>query len=179
MVHCREEHYRANQLVREHAGAIRNIVLRYRKLDLTVLDPGTEDAQRADEIFSVQSAYNRENVRTVPGQKEAVSIGLDLLSDYLLTDPVRTNRFSGEKGSPRLFISRQRCPNLWRELAGLKIAESDGRTKYAGPDHAVSAFRVILMTRPKPAEAPGARKHRHQKPGMSAPGREGSQAHDG
>ena len=79
-----------------------------------------------------------------------MGVGIDLIKEHLRIDPNRSNAFTKETGSPRLFISRQRCPNLWREMMVLKLANEDGRVRYIGADYAVSNLRNVLMTRPKP-----------------------------
>src|SRR5262249_2304365 len=60
--------------------------------------------------------------------------------------------FTQEKGSPQLFISRSRCPNLWKEMSELHCQSREGRVLYLGADHAVDALRYLAMSRPLPAE---------------------------
>ncbi len=153
-----EESYRVNQLIRDNALVIRNLIARYGKEDFVLLHPGSEEAQSTDEIFSVQRAYSREHVRTVPAQRASTGVGIDLVKEHLRVDPDRPNAFTREKGAPRLFISKQRCPNLWREMMSLKFADEDGRIRYISADYAVSCMRDILMTRPKPGEPAGREK---------------------
>ncbi len=153
-----EEHYQANKLLKENAQAIRNLIARYGKQDRTLLHQGAEESQNTDEVISIQSAYSREQVQTIWAQKASTGVGLDLIKEHLRVDSNRKNSFTQERGSPRLFISRQRCPNLWREMMSLKLSEEDGRVRYIRPDYAVTNLRNVLMTRPKPGERPGSEK---------------------
>lgn len=143
-----DESYRVNTLIKDNALVIRNLIARYGKQECTLLHPGSEDASTSDEVLSIQLAYSREQVRALPARKAAVGVGIDLIKEHLRIDRNRSNTFTREPGSPRLFISRQRCPHLWREMIALKLATEDGRIRYIGSDCAVSNLRNILMRRP-------------------------------
>ena len=147
-VYALDECYQANKLISENALAIRNLTALYGKQTATYLYL-EEESQSDTERFSVFSAYSREQVSTVPARKTATEVGLDLIKEHLRIDPGKRNRFTQEPGSPRLFISRQRCPNLWREMTGLKLEEADGRVKYLGATHAINCLRAIVMAKPK------------------------------
>jgi hypothetical protein len=144
-----EQYHQSNQLLRENATAIRNLLARYGRQEFTCMHFGSDSAQNDVEAFSTQKAYNGAGVRTVRPRQTAADVGIDLIKEHLRIDPGRRNSFTQEKGAPKLFISKQRCPNLWREMKGLKAMDDNGRFKYLGADYSVSCLRVILMTRPK------------------------------
>ncbi|MBZ5500516.1 MAG: hypothetical protein LAP85_29335, partial [Acidobacteriia bacterium] len=153
-----EEHYQANQPLQENARAIRNLIATYGKQDATRLHSGADDGRNMDEILSISAALRREEISTVLARRASEGVGLDLIKEYLRVEPKRKNSFTGEQGAPRLFISRQRCPNLWREMQNLRRTEEDGRVKYIGADYAVTNLRNILMARPTPPDKPGSQK---------------------
>jgi hypothetical protein len=147
---CLEESYRVGQLLRENALVIRNLLAKYGKQEFTLLHPSSAEAQNNDEIFSVLNAFVRERVPVRLAQRALAGIGIDLIREHLRIDPNRRNSFNQEAGAPRLFISRQRCPSLWREMVGLRMETRDGLTSFVGADHTVTCLRDILMARPKP-----------------------------
>jgi hypothetical protein len=142
-----DEYYGANRLIKDHAFDIRNVRARYENEQCTLFDPGEEEkaAEKSPELQSIMSAFRREGLPVIPAQRTAIGVGIDLIKANLRIDPQRQNPFTKEKGSPGLFISRQRCPNLWREMTALRH-ENDGR--YIGADFAVSGLRHVLMSRP-------------------------------
>jgi hypothetical protein len=142
-----EELYQTNQLLIENALAIRNLVAIYGKQTayLYLRDEGT---QRESEKSSIQSAYARGCLQTVIARKTATDVGIDLIKEHLRADPKRLKPFNQDKGFPKLFISKQGCPNLWREMIGLRTVDGNGKIEYIGVDYAVSALRTVLMARP-------------------------------
>ncbi len=153
-----EEHHGVNQLIRENAQAVRNLLARYGKQGPPLFHPGSEDGQGESEIQSIRDSYRREEVNTFLARKASAGAGIDLIKEHLRVDPSRKHSFNPEKGSPRLFISRQQCPNLWKEMMGLRFEGGDGQAEYVGADHGVTNLRNILMTRPKPPERPGSQR---------------------
>ena len=76
-------------------------------------------------------------------------MGINLLKEYLHPNPLHRHPFTGEFGSPRWFISRSRCPNLWKELVELKKELLPaGGIRYIGADHGIDYVRYIAMSRP-------------------------------
>ncbi len=89
----------------------------------------------------------------IPARRASIGVGLDLLKSRLRVDETRRHPFEPEKkGSPQLFISRSRCPNLWKEMSELQCQNKDGRVEYIGRDHATDCLRYVAMSRPLPAE---------------------------
>lgn len=150
-----EEYYCSDKRIVEHAEAIRSLEARYGgRPEYRLIDPSTEakTLQNAREMFSVQDAYVREGLPTVAAHRAQIAVGIDLLKEYLHCNQLHRNPFTQEHGAPRLFISKSRCPNLWREMAGLKREpKPDGSLVFVGSDHAIDDLRYILMSRPPAA----------------------------
>ena len=153
-----EEHHGVNQLIRENALAIRNLLARYGKQGWPLFHPDTDGRQNDSEIQSIQDSYRREQVVTVLAKEASAGAGIDLVKEHLRVDPERKHSFNQQKGSPRLFISGRRCLNLWKEMISLKLETGDGHAEYVGADHGVTNLRNVLMTRPKPPERPGSQR---------------------
>jgi hypothetical protein len=65
------------------------------------------------------------------------------------------HRFTQKKGAPKLFISKRRCPNLWREMSQLqRVFTAEGKWQFVGSDHALDDLRYIAMSRPAAPEKP-------------------------
>lgn len=148
-----EEYYQADRLISEHAQAIKQLKRGYHPPDYQIIDPSTEakTLQNKDEMFSVQDAYRREGLLFISAHRASIGVGLDLLKEYLKVDPLHRNPFTQAKGSPRMFISRRRCPNLWAEMSELQCQNDNGRITYIGRDHATDWLRYIAMSRPRAA----------------------------
>lgn len=170
-IYAIEEYYQADRRISEHVAGwdkitdigpqrvlgIREIREKYRDTNMPIIDPSTEakTLQNKDEMFSVQDAYNREGINTRSAFRTLISVGIDLLHEYLRIDPLRLNPFTQERGSPKLFISKSRCPNLWQEMSGLQIIKNirTGVMEYKGADHALDDLRYIVLDRnPAPAK---------------------------
>lgn len=144
------EYYERNRLISEHADGIKSLKAGYRGIDYQVIDPSTEakTLQNKHEMFSVQDAYRREGLQFVSAHRSSIAVGIDLIKEMLKVNPLHRNPFTQELGSPRLFISRSRCPNLWREMSELQTIDG----QFVGSDHAVDQLRYKVMSRPR-AEA--------------------------
>lgn len=158
-----EEYYERNKTVAQHAIAIKSMKQRYGPQEYTLIDPSTEaktlqgrnPVTNRDELWSVQDEYRRHGVEALSGFRTAVSVGLDLLKTKLLIDPNRVHPFTQKKGSPALFISKKRCPNLWREMQQLqRVFTAEGKWQFVGSDHALDCLRYIAMSRPQAPEKP-------------------------
>jgi len=148
------EYYEKDKLISEHAKEILALDDAYMVPQVRIIDPSTEakTLQQKGEMYSVQDAYHREGVVTISAHRASIGVGIDLINEYLHPNPLHRNPFTLELGSPRFFISRRRCPNLWREMLALKTQlKPDGTIFYAGTDHAVDTVRYQLMSRPPAA----------------------------
>lgn len=159
------EHYQKNELISKHAEGIKAMLETCSRAqergkkdnmcgqDYILLDPNTspDDSQMAAQgVFSVQDEYQRNGINTIVTHRFPVSIGLNLIKEYLRVNPNHKCPFTGKIGSPRLFISRRRCPNLWRELKEFQkeYDEETGKLVYIGSRHILDCLRYILMSRP-------------------------------
>jgi PBSX family phage terminase large subunit len=148
------EYYQKDRRINEHAEQIKILDGWYGTPEYRLIDPSTEakTLQNKGEMYSVQDAYIREGVSTLAAHRAQIGVGIDLIQEYLHVNPVHRNPFTQSLGSPRLFISKRRCPNLWHELLSLKTElKPDGTIVYSGTDHATDDLRHILMSRPQKA----------------------------
>lgn len=153
-----EEYYERNKTVKQHSGPIRALISRYAS-EHTLIDPSTEaktlqgknPQTNRDEMWSVQEEYLRNGVAAQLAARTQVSMGLELLKNMLTVDPRRLHPFTGMYGSPQWFISKKRCPNLWRETKELqRIFSAEGKWEFFGSDHALDDVRYVVVTRPDP-----------------------------
>jgi PBSX family phage terminase large subunit len=146
-----EEYYQEDKRIDEHAIAIKALDEKYINPLYRLIDPSTEakTLQNKTEMFSVQDAYRREGIKTISAHRANISVGIDLIKQYLHINPLHTNPFTLQRGAPRLYISKRRCQNLWREMVNLKKEiKPDGSIEFVGRDHALDDLRYILMSRP-------------------------------
>jgi len=149
-----EEYYRSNKLISEHALGIKQLQRKYGPSDYTLIDPSTaaKTQQGPYELFSYLDEYRRNGITATAAHRASIDVGINLLKEFLHPNPLHRHPFTGEMGSPRWFISRSRCPNLWKELTELKKELMPaGGIKYVGADHAIDSVRYIAMSRPNKA----------------------------
>src|SRR5262245_23322639 len=149
-----EEYYRTNRLISEHSYDIKQLMAKYGRQDYTLIDPSTaaKTQQGPFELFSYLDEYRRNGITAVPAHRASVEVGINLLQERLHVSPLHRHPFTGEMGSPRWFISRSRCPNLWKELVELKKELLPaGGLRYVGADHGIDSVRYIAMSRPNAA----------------------------
>lgn len=153
------EYYRSNQLVSYHANEIKVLVKMFADLGLPLeymlIDPSTtaKTQQGPRELYSVQDEYYRNGINTIAGHRTSIEIGINVIAEFLHSNPNHIHPFRQERGSPALFIVEEFCPNLVREIIELKkeITESQ-RVVYTGSDHALDCLRYIFMSRPRRPE---------------------------
>lgn len=150
-----EEYYKANCLISEHAEAIKHLKSNYHTPEYEVIDPSTEAKtlqreghQGRHELYSVQQAYRDEGLAFVSAHRASISVGIDRIKEFLKLNKLHRNPFTQELGAPKLYISRSRNPDLWREMKELQIIKGE----YVGADHALDGLRYVVMSRPKPAQ---------------------------
>lgn len=160
-----DEYYEKNKLISEHCDGwddekrghvrgIRQMLSDYGRQEYTLIDPSTQakTQQGATELFSYFDDYRRNGVNCIPAHRHAIEIGINLLKEFLKPNPLRWHPFTGTLGSPRWFISKSRCPALWKEMIDLKKKLLPaGGVSYVGSDHAIDDVRYIAMSRPSPA----------------------------
>ncbi len=146
-----DEYYRNNRLISEHAIDILGMMRDYGKQDYTLIDPSTaaKTQQGPNELFSFLDEYHRNGIAATPAHRASIEVGINLLKEFLHVNPNRRHPFTGELGSPRWFISKSKCPALWKELTELrKELLPGGGLRYVGSDHAIDNVRYIAMSRP-------------------------------
>lgn len=149
-----DEYYQSNRLISQHAVDILAKMREYGKQEYTLIDPSTaaKTQQGPHELFSYLDEYRRNGIAAVPAHRASIEVGINLLKEFLHVNPFRRHPFTGTMGSPRYFISKSRCPALWKELIELrKELLPAGGLRYVGSDHAIDNVRYIAMSRPSPA----------------------------
>ncbi len=148
-----DEYHERNKTVVEHSAAITGMLMSHGAQDYTIMDLPVNNINQAN-LFSIQDAFRRAGLNTSQAHRSNIAIGLDLLKQFLKVDPNRVHPFTSEIGSPRLFISKRRCPNLWKQMAELQreIDIQTGKVKFVGEDHNLDCCRYIAMSRPRAAE---------------------------
>ena len=148
-VYVLREYYERNKTVMEHASGITSMLQGFGGQDYTLMDLPVNNINQAN-LFSIQDAFRRAGVNTIQAHRANIQVGLDLMKDMLRKDPNRVHPMTQELGSPRLFISKRGCPNLWREMSELQrsIDAETGKVTYIGDDHATDCVRYIAMSRP-------------------------------
>ncbi len=149
-----DEYYRSNRLISEHALDMKDMMRKYSPQEYTLIDPSTaaKTQQGPHELYSFLDEYRRNGILAKPAHRASIEVGINLLKEFLHVNPLRRHPFTGKLGSPRYFISRSRCPNLWKELTELrKELLPAGGLRYLGSDHAIDNVRYIAMSRPSPA----------------------------
>ena len=147
-----DEVYFKNRLISEMVDEVKRVKQKYPRVDRDYIDPSTESdtQEQVHELASIQDAYRREGLQTIVPTRTKISVGLDHMNTRLKVDPARKHPFTGEMGSPAIFISRSRCPNLWLEMTELQCLVRDGKIKYVGADHLIDDLRYIEVAHMKP-----------------------------
>lgn len=148
-----DEYGERSRTVTEHSAAIIEMLLRHGRQDYTLMDLPVNNINQSN-LFSIQDAFRRAGLHTIQAHRANIQIGLDLMNDYLRIDPNRVHPYTQELGSPRVFISRSRCPRLWKQMAELQRSYDveTGKVKYIGEDDNLDPARYIAMSRPNAAE---------------------------
>jgi hypothetical protein len=148
-----DEYSERNRTVMEHAAGLTAMLNSHGRQDYTLMDLPVNNINQAN-LFSIQDAFRRAGLLTIQAHRANIQIGLDLMKSMLKLDPNRVHPFTHELGSPRLFISRRRCPVLWKQMSELQRAmDADtGKVKYIGEDDNLDPARYIAMSRPHAAE---------------------------
>lgn len=158
------EYYGKDNLISVHAKAIGQMFdtcagtksaksSKHHGQEYILLDPNTapddEKIMKAG-IYSVQEEYNLNGIITIVTHRGPISVGLNLLNEKLRMDKHHRNPLTRQMGSPKMFISKSRCPNLWNEMKEFQkeLDEETGQVVYIGKKHATDCNRYIAMSRP-------------------------------
>jgi len=148
-----DEYHERNKTVVEHSAAITGMLASHGRQAYTLMDLPVNNINQ-DNLFSIQDAFSRAGLHTIQAYRANIAIGLDLLKTFLKIDPNRVHPFTQELGSPRLFISKRKCPNLWKQMSELQreIDPETGKVNYIGEDHNLDCASYLAMSRPTAAE---------------------------
>lgn len=161
-----QEYYQSNRVVSEHCFGMREIVDPYlsksvgsggimqKQVGYRLIDPSTvsKTQQRGQSLQGIIEDYRANGFPCIPAWN-ALEHGLNLIAEHLHPIPVTKHPFTNIYGSPSLFISRSRCPNLWKQLRGLKRkVRSNGYVEFIGVDHALDCLRYLVNSRPRRPE---------------------------
>lgn len=159
-IYALEEYYEKDRTIDIHAGNILRLQGIYGgRPEYSLIDPSTEAKSMQGmnkvtgqyEMYSVLDEYRRHGVIAIPAMRSEIRVGIDIMKQALVASPLRRHPFTNVYGSPRFFISKSRCPNLWREMEDLrKEIRLDGSIVFAGQDHATDCVRYVFMSRPRP-----------------------------
>lgn len=152
------EYHERNKTILEHTAAITGQLNSIGAQEYTLMDLPVNNINQ-DNLFSIQDAFRRAGLNTIQAHRANIAIGLDLMKQMLKVDPDRFHPFTGELGSPRIFISKSRCPYLWKQMAELQqeVDVETGKVKYIGEDDNLDPARYIAMSRPLAPERPKVR----------------------
>lgn len=148
-----DEYHERNKTVVEHSAGITGMLSSHGKQEYVLMDLPVNNINQ-DNLFSIQNAFRLAGLSTIQAHRANIAIGLDLMKQYLKVDPNRVHPFTQELGSPRMFISKRRCPYLWKQMRELQrtIDAETGKVKYIGEDDNVDPARYIVMSRPTAPE---------------------------
>ena len=148
-----DEYHERNKTVLEHSAGVTGMLMAHGAQEYTLMDLPVNNINQAN-LFSIQDAFRRAGLNTIQAHRANIAIGLDLLRQGLKIDPNRIHPFTSELGSPRIFISKKRCPYLWKQMAELQqaIDAETGKVAYIGEDDNLDPARYIAMSRPRGAE---------------------------
>lgn len=163
------EHYEADKLVSWHSREIKALMelyaptlppesirqgMKQQKFRYLLIDPSTQarTQQGNNQLQSVADVYRECGLPVVPAWN-ALEAGLQRMKEYLHVNPLHLHPMTGTPGSPRMYIVRKNCRNLWKEMRDLKKeVMASGQIRFTGKDHACDCVRYIVNSQPKPAE---------------------------
>ena len=147
-VYVFSEYEQDQGLISDHAkylGSIKTPMHQYWGIDLTTRNREPIAHQ------TVIAEYHRFGLPFIPSAKDPVA-GVNRLREYMKFDSNRKNPFTGEMGSPMLFIS-SRCTKLQLQVMGYRFEELKTHIGFRNnpekfrkyKDHLVDALRFIHM----------------------------------
>jgi hypothetical protein len=147
-----------DKLVLQHAEEMHGINIRYsqyrnmtKRLRYILIDPSCNQRtqQAGNKLQSIAEIYREHGLMVVPAWN-ALEAGLDRIAEHLHPIPSHPHPFLGNSAaSPSLFISKSRCPMLWKELRSLRrVVRPTGFVEYVGSDHALDCLRYIVNSPP-------------------------------
>lgn len=151
------EHYQKDKLVTHHASEMLSIRYEWerrcrRKIEYTLIDPSAlnRTMQSGNAMQAMADLYREAGIDTIPAWN-ALEMGIERLKQYIHVVPHHTHPLTGAQGAPHFYVVKGRCPNLIKEIKGLKKEYTPGGTvKFVGPDHALDTVRYRANSQPRP-----------------------------
>lgn len=149
------DEYYAKGIISDHCDAIHQ-QFNIESFEYIDADPSmsARNQDKNGELWSNIDEYAEYGISLSQGNNQ-VEAGINRVAEYFRVRKDHINPLTGEKGSPRVFIS-SRCKNLIREL-GEYIWEKSADTRNDPKerprkknDHACDTIRYLIMSRPSP-----------------------------
>lgn len=147
-----DEHYEAGRPPSYHAGEMKKVRARYGLEDVaqTEIDPSIEDSD-LDEYWD-------NGIRATKANNDVIG-GINRVSQLFQVDPDHVNPFTGEKGAPRLYVTRN-CVNLireiheyqWKVMRNRSAAVNEPEQPRKFNDHAPDALKYGVLGLPNTPE---------------------------
>ena len=149
-----DEYAKRNRLISEHTAKIKEMLFEHGAQDYTLMDLPVHVLNQ-DDLFSIQREFQIAGLNCLQAHRAHIEMGINLLKEMLKVDPKRKHPFTGQMGSPRLFISKKKCPVLWKQMKELQreIDLETGKVKFVGEDDSLDTVRYQAMSRPQAPQA--------------------------
>lgn len=160
------EYYVKDKIISEHCDGMMQLLLTYtrrplegghwlsKSTDYMLIDPSAmqRTQQGGNQLQAVADDYRKYGFPCIPAWN-ALELGINRIKEHLHSIPVHRHPFTGLYGSPSLFISKSRCPGLWKDLRSIrKKIRPNGYVEFTGRDHAADDLRYILNSHPRRPE---------------------------
>jgi len=147
--------YYASGIVSSHANEILHMNIDEIKEEdylytLLPWDTFSKEREKYGHEWSEADEYIERGLTGIIRANRKFFAGLNQIQEYMKIDPNHKHPLTGESGSPRLFVFRDRCSNLILEIPEYQLDEH-GKPKVKS-DHAVDALRYAIASRPPVAE---------------------------
>lgn len=149
--HCFEAREKFSPFLSMNTGSGSTMLKRYM---YQLIDPSTtqKTQQKGNSLQGIIEDYRGCGFPAIPAWN-ALEHGYNLISEHLHPIPIHRHPVTGLMGSPSLFISKTRCPELWKQLRGIKrVIKPNGIVQFVGVDHALDCLRYIVNSRPRRPE---------------------------
>lgn len=165
-IYALQEYYGNNKLVSEHCFEMREKIFPFlsmnvgsggsmvKKVDYMLIDPSTtqKTQQRGGQLQGIVDDYRTSGFPCIPAWN-ALEHGFSLIAEHLHPIPIHRHPITGLMGAPSIFISKTRCPQLWKQVRGIKrVVKPNGVVEFKGIDHALDCLRYIVNSRPRRPE---------------------------
>ena len=118
----------------------------------SLIDPSTiaKNQQTEHGLESIMQMYADNGLR-FSAAYNWIEAGIERFKEYLHPNPFHRHPFTGALGAPMLYIVKDRCPNLVREIVELrKVVTDAGNVVYVGEDHGLDCIRYKLNAQSRP-----------------------------